>query len=86
MADRFQHARMEELDKETDEFVWNVVCYLDSPTDYREHLPHSRQPISVPKGELVMLDEVPRYVRTWLWSITLFAIVVCVILLVVLRS
>lgn len=86
MADRIQHARTEELDKETDAFVWNVVRYLDSPSDYHEYLPCSHQPGSAQDGELVMLDDVPGYVRRWLWSITLFAIVVCVILLVVLRT
>lgn len=86
MADRIQQARIEELDKETDVFVWRVVSYLDSPNDYREYLPYPRQPTSIQQEDLVMLDEIPHYIRGWLRSLTLFAIVVCVVLLVVLRT
>lgn len=86
MADRIQHARTEELDKETDAFVWSVVHYLDSPSDYREYLSCPRRATSPKDSELVLLDDIPRYIRTWLVSLTLFALVVCVILLVVLRS
>lgn len=86
MADRIQPARIEELDKETDAFVWSIVRYLDSPSDYREFLPYPSQPASIQKEELVMLDEVPHHIQAWLRSLTLFAIVVCVVLLVVLRA
>ena len=49
MADPIQQARIEELNKETDAFVWSVVRYLDSPSDYREYLPYPRQPASMQK-------------------------------------
>jgi len=29
-----------------DELVWAVICYLDSPTDYRELLPRTDQRVS----------------------------------------
>jgi len=86
MADRMQQERIEELDKETDAFVWSVVRYLDSPTDYREYLPYPHRPSSLQDSDLVLLDNIPRYVYAWLWSVTLSAIVVCVIVLAVLRS
>ena len=86
MADRMQQERTEELDKETDAFVWSVVRYLDSPSDYREYLPYPRRPSSLEDSDLILLDTIPRYVRAWLWSLTLFAIVICAIVLAVLRS
>ena len=86
MADRIQPERIEELDKETDAFVWSVVRYLDSPSGYREFLPYPRQPASIQNDDLVMLDEIPHGIRAWLRSLTMFAIVVSVILLVVLRT
>jgi hypothetical protein len=38
-----------------DYYVWTEICYLDSPSDYREYLPQDRQwnPKDAP---LVMLD------------------------------
>ena len=35
-------------------YVWAEIYYLDSKTDYREHLPE--RPRALPECELVMLD------------------------------
>lgn len=85
MADEIQ-ARMKQLDKELDAFIWNAVRYLDSPTDYREYLPRSGHPASAQQSQLVMLDDVPRHVRSGLWIMTLAVILICLILLVLLRN
>jgi hypothetical protein len=37
-------------------YVWAEIFYLDSPTDYREYLPHQPQPHAIPGDDLVMLD------------------------------
>lgn len=85
MAYRTQPAS-EELDGETNAFVWSVVQYLDSPTDYRECLPGADRLSSLQPSELVLLDDRPQVVRSWLRCIALVATMVCVILLIALRS
>lgn len=77
---------MGKLDRETDAFVGNVIRYLDSPSNYREYLPHHSGTTSVQDSALVMLDDIPSFVRTWLWGITLFTIVVGIVLLVALQN
>jgi hypothetical protein len=37
-------------------YVWAEICYLDSPTDYREYLPLNRGTSPAIKGVSVMLD------------------------------
>src|SRR5580693_553297 len=41
----------------TDCYTWVAIYYLDSPTDYREYLPHNRQKVATPPGDLVMLGD-----------------------------
>lgn len=38
-------------------YVWAEIYYLDSPTNYREYLPHQpAEPSTVRRDEFVMLD------------------------------
>jgi len=43
-------------------YVWAEIYYLDSPTDYREHLPQNRVlgPRTVPLDDLVILESSER--------------------------
>jgi hypothetical protein len=85
MAYRPQPARTEELDKETDAFVLNVVRYLDSSSDYREYLPYPHSPAPIHNEELTILDNIPGDVRASLWRVTFYVILVAVVLLGLLR-
>ena len=85
MADQIQQARMRDPERLTEATVLSAIRYLDSPTDYREYLPYAGHRDSFPGSELVMLDDLPHYVRVWLRVFTLIAILVCVILLLLLR-
>ncbi|HEY6968680.1 MAG TPA: hypothetical protein VJA94_05730 [Candidatus Angelobacter sp.] len=86
MADRIQRARIEDPGWQGDTSVWSAIRYLDSPTDYRECLPRAEDAASVPESDLIFLDNMPRGVRMSLQAITLIAIVVCLVLLLLLRS
>ena len=86
MADRIQRARIEAPKLQGDPSVWSAIRYLDSPTDYRECLPVTDRDSSVPERKLLLLDDLPQFVRVRLWTVTIIAIVVCVILLASLRS
>jgi hypothetical protein len=44
-------------------YIWAAISYLDSPTDYRECLPHRRRAVRS-EDELVILDERAH----WLWA------------------
>ena len=37
-------------------YIWSAIYYLDSPTDYREYLPHRLNPCNLPNNDLVLLD------------------------------
>lgn len=38
-------------------YVWSEIHYLDSPTDYREYLPHyGAYAHSIPSNDFVLLD------------------------------
>jgi hypothetical protein len=41
--------------------VWAEIHYLDSPTDYREHLPQNRLQLSTQRDDLEMLDASSRF-------------------------
>jgi hypothetical protein len=38
-------------------YVWAEIYYLDSPTSYREYLPHTVESSTFPENDLVMLDD-----------------------------
>ena len=82
---------------QTDVLVYTAIRYLDSPTDYREYLPHRAQSKIVqnqehPKktaarqNDLILLDDIPVYRPNWLWNFALIAIVLCIVLLGLLQS
>jgi hypothetical protein len=66
-------------------YVWAAISYLDSPTDYREYLPHRRWRAATSDDELVML----RVRGQWLWArpgaVTIFAFLTSMFLLFLLR-
>lgn len=68
-----------------DFYVWAAISYLDSPTDYREYLPHRRWRAAASDDELVMLDQRGH----WRWAkpgvVTLFAFLTSMFLLFLLR-
>jgi hypothetical protein len=37
-------------------YIWSSIYYLDSPTNYREYLPHHNVCLPTVSGDLVMLD------------------------------
>ena len=41
----------------TDSYIWATICYLDSPTDYREFLHRDTRKIAVLGEPLQMTDE-----------------------------
>lgn len=84
MAHRNQQTRMGQLELQTAASVWNAIRYLDSPTDYREHLPYLARSAPLQESELVFLDA-PRYGWVTLRKIILIAILSCMILLLLLR-
>ena len=43
MADRTQREHKGVHGWSTDALIWNVIGYLDSPSDYREYLPYTAQ-------------------------------------------
>jgi hypothetical protein len=75
---------MGQLELQTAASVWNAIRYLDSPTDYREHLPYMARSASLHGGEFVLLDA-PKYGWLALGKITLIMILVCTLLLLLMR-
>ena len=82
---------------QTDALVYAAVRYLDSPTDYRECLPHMAESkvvknqehpekSSVENSDFILLDETPVYQMNWLWSLALIAFLLGVVLLGLLQS
>jgi len=76
---------MEQLDFQTATCVWNAIRYLDSSTDYREHLPYVAHADPLQGSELVFLDA-PRYGWATLRKLILIVILGCIILLLLLRT
>lgn len=66
--------------------IWDAIRDLDSPSDYREFLPESFRYTLRPRNNLVLLDEI--HCTRWAnvgW-ISVITALVCVILLLILRS
>lgn len=85
MAHQNQQARMGQLELQTAASVWNAIRYLDSPTDYREHLPHLGRYASLQEGAFILLDN-PEQGWASLRKGILIIISVCMLLLVLLRT
>lgn len=85
MAHRNQQTRMGRLELQTTASVWNAIRYLDSPTDYREHLPYMTRSAPLQAGELVLLDA-PRYSWPALGRVIFIVIFGCMMLLLLLRA
>ena len=76
---------MGQLELQTAASVWNAIRYLDSPTDYREHLPYMARSAPLQGSELVFLDA-PKYDWATLRKVILIVILLCMILLLLLRT
>jgi len=85
IAHQNQQARMGQLELQTAASVWNAIRYLDSPTDYREHLPYLARSASLQESEFVLLDN-PEQGWTSLRKGILIIILVCMLLLLLLRT
>ena len=85
MAHRNQQTRMGQLELQTAASVWNAIRYLDSPTDYREHLSYPAPSAPLREGEFVLLDN-PGQGWASLLKGMLIIILVCMILLLLLRT
>ena len=82
---------------QTDALVYQAIRYLDSPTDYRECLPHMAQSkvvqdqehpkeSAVEKDDFILLDETPLYQLNGPWTFVLIALLLGVVLLGLLQS
>lgn len=85
MAHRNQQTRMGQLELQTAASVWKAIRYLDSPTDYREHLTYLARSAPLQGSELVFLDD-PKYGWPTLRKLILIVILGCMILLLLLRT
>ena len=66
-------------------YIWAAISYLDSPTDYRECLPHGRRQTAVSDDELVMLDERAHALWAKPGAVTIFAFLTSMFLMFLLR-
>jgi hypothetical protein len=85
MAHRNQQTRMGQPELQTAASVWNAIRYLDSPTNYREHLPYLAYSAPLQESEFVLLDN-PEMRWTSLRKGILIIILVCMILVLLLRT
>ncbi len=85
MAYRNQQTRMGQLEPQTAASVWNAIRYLDSPTDYQEHLPCTARSAPFQGSELVFLDA-PKYGWAKLLKFILIVFLLGTILLLLLRT
>ena len=76
---------MGQLELQTAASVWNTIRYLDSPTDYREHLPHMASLAPFQGSDLVLLDA-PKYGWATLLKFISIVILLGMILLLSLRT
>lgn len=76
---------------QTDALIYAAVRYLDSPTDYREYLPHMAESKivqnqehlkenAVENNDFILLDDTPVYQLNWLWTFALIAVLLVVLL------
>lgn len=61
--------------------VWAAIHYLDSPTDYREHLPQSRPQRCTKRDDFEMLDTSRRFSLAYLDRLPLLAVAFVLILI-----
>jgi hypothetical protein len=83
-----QHSRGEPIGGPTvhidDCHVWAAISYLDSPTSYREYLPHIGPERPAPPGsELTMLEASSSKAWPPLRTIMVTALLICILLLIV---
>ena len=72
-----------------DDCVWATICYLDSPTNFREHLPEEELPKRGPSADepLILLDNASRHIP-WNSLVTLLAnsILLIIVAMLMLRG
>ena len=63
-------------------YVWAAISYLDSPTDYREYLPHDRLELpAASDSELMMLEARSHTLWPALRIVAITAFLICTFLL-----
>jgi len=85
MAHRNQQTRLGRFELQSAASVWDAIRYLDSPTDYREHLPYLTTSAPLQASKLVFLDA-PKYGWATLGKFALIVVLGCMILLLLLRA
>lgn len=73
-------SKMGRLKPQTDASIWSAIRYLDSATDYREHLASKARPIPPEQGEFVLLDDSSQMPWASLWKLTIIAILIFTVL------
>lgn len=81
MADPLQKTHAKAAEEQTDGSVLSAIRYLDSPSDYRECLPGAVQ-----ESDFIVLDDSSGPAWRRLRDFVLIAFLVCMILLLVLRT
>jgi hypothetical protein len=67
----------------TDCYIWSEIYYLDSPTDYRECLPHRIRPCNVPGSGFSILESSENYPSHFFLRILVFlasCLIICSLL------
>jgi hypothetical protein len=66
---------MQRMESQTSVSIWRTIQYLDSPTDYREHLAREAGLAPRQESEFLLLDTDSGRLWVWVWKFTLIAIV-----------
>jgi hypothetical protein len=62
-------------------YIWAAIRYLDSPTDYREYLPHGSRGAATSSGELLNTHKKDRSPWMTAFTIVLAALLASLVLL-----
>lgn len=69
-----------------DASIWFAIAYLDSDTDYREHLKLTKQSSFRPENKLILLDDIPLSRWKVIRTVSLVLMLACIVLLLFLRD
>lgn len=83
MADGIQNAQLG-ANRLTNAAVWSAIRYLDSCTDYREHLPQMSQQTHSREMQSATIDRMPA--SSALLRLAVLAILACIVLLILFET
>lgn len=86
MIDRSRKTQPKTAEEQTDASVLRTIRYLDSPTDYREHLPRESHFGPSAESDFIVLDNSRGQAWHRLRDMALIAFLVSMILLLALRN